>query len=90
MTKSTTKYQRFLLLCIFVSLLQACSGDEKKTGNGNFAETEIEPTLEATNPLLKLLAPTETGVDFQNTITENLFVVFGLFSEESEDQLMLF
>ncbi len=31
---------------------------------------EIEPTLTATNPLLKLITPQESGIDFQNIITE--------------------
>ena len=55
------------LLCLF---LHACSESESPALRAD-AETEIEPTLTAKTPFLKLLTPAETGVDFQNTIFDD-------------------
>ncbi|MBI5915877.1 MAG: CRTAC1 family protein [Bacteroidetes bacterium] len=56
---------------VFTCLLfQDCKNNETPAPRAD-APTEIEPTLTAANPLLKLLTPTQTGVDFQNTIIED-------------------
>jgi len=56
----------------FICVLSACKNTDSKPATANGGKpTEIEPTLTASNPLLKLLPPTETGVDFQNVIIED-------------------
>ena len=57
-----------IILAFGILLLASCGGD--KTGNSE-GLNEVEETRTAANPLLKLLSPEQTGVDFQNIILES-------------------
>lgn len=50
---------------IIIGVAPSCNGDSKLA-----PEQVEEPTLEASNPRLKLLTPEQTGIDFQNLIAE--------------------
>ncbi len=58
-----------ILFAVGLMHLLSCSKDQR-TGTGELQTGEGEPTLTASDPLLKLLDPSETGIDFQNIITE--------------------
>ncbi len=62
---------RLLSLIFTYMMFQACMDGEGKKPISNSGATEIEPTLTAANPLMNLLAPAQTGVDFQNAIIED-------------------
>ncbi|MCF8247656.1 MAG: VCBS repeat-containing protein [Saprospiraceae bacterium] len=60
---------RFLPIICTLLLFQACSNEN--TTNDGSGKLEVEPTLTAAKPLLALLTPAQTGVDFQNLIIED-------------------
>jgi enediyne biosynthesis protein E4 len=53
------------LISIFITVFSACTWLDE--GNG---QHQVEPTLEASEPIMKLLKPEDTGIDFQNQIIE--------------------
>lgn len=64
--------KRYLAICVSAILMlsigmAACSKDAAQDSMGM---GDGEETLEATDPLLNLLSPEETGIDFQNNIVE--------------------
>ncbi|MBK8562399.1 MAG: hypothetical protein IPN76_03395 [Saprospiraceae bacterium] len=58
-----------ILFAIGLMHLLSCSNDQRG-GSGHLPSGDGEPTLTASDPLLKLLDASETGIDFQNIITE--------------------
>ncbi|MCB0694796.1 MAG: VCBS repeat-containing protein [Lewinellaceae bacterium] len=57
-----------LLFLILGLVIPACTGDH--SGTSGDVVHEVEPTLEARNPVMKLLTSEETGIAFQNQIIE--------------------
>ncbi|MFN7326254.1 MAG: hypothetical protein ACK5SQ_06705, partial [Chitinophagales bacterium] len=53
-----------------LSLLFFLSHCKDANTTANLAESVEEPTLEAEQPILELLDPSRTGIDFANTIVE--------------------
>ncbi len=69
----TTRFSFFLRLtctaciCAYIYIgVSGCKGDQKKPATFQ----EEEETLTATNPVLQLLTPEESGIDFENLIIE--------------------
>ncbi|MBI1227849.1 MAG: hypothetical protein GC192_21630 [Bacteroidetes bacterium] len=70
-SSSTIGFFRILMVITIFLLLQNCKDSSTTEGLSDDNLVEVEPTLKATNPLLNLLEPAQTGIDFQNTIIED-------------------